>query len=310
MTKRKFLDSAIVVRYEKNPILTAKDIPVPCNSVFNPGAVKFKDKYLLLLRVEDYDRLSHFRVATSDDGIHFQVSKDPLILPQEEHHKRYELNIYDARITYLEGWYYICACCQSHIGCRNGLWRTKDFVTVQRIGYTSHVDFRNSVLFPEKINGLYTMLDRPFNSHNRGNMWVSYSPDLIFWGKADLVLETRFHYWDELKLGPSCVPIKTPEGWLVIYHGVQENCSCSRYVQAVCLLDLKDPSKVLARSNRAFLVPQEPYERVGDVPNVVFCNGAIVEDDGTVKIYYGGADTVVCLATTTVEKLIYFAKYC
>lgn len=306
--KERFFKDEPVIRCGSNPIITVDDLPVAANAVFNPGAVKFNGKYLLLLRVEGHDRISHFRVATSENGVNFDIAEEPLYLPAEEKHKRYETNVYDARITMLDDWYYLTTCCEWAGGCRIGLWRTKDFITVERVAYGSQTEQRNGTLFPEKINGLYARLDRPLNQYDQGNMWISYSPDLVFWGKSDIVLETRFHCWDELKLGPACVPIKTSQGWLVIYHGVRNNASTCIYKLGVCLLDLDNPSKVLARSKNSILGPKEIYERTGDVPNVVFCNGAIVEPDGKIKIYYGASDQVVCLATASVDELIEFAK--
>lgn len=296
-----------VVRYKKNPIITSDDVPVSVNSVLNPGAIRFNEEYILLLRVEYHDRISRFHVARSQDGICFDISKDSVNLPTVSD-GRYQTNVYDARVTFLDSWYYVTACCEWSGGCRIGTWRTKDFVDFKWVCFASQTEQRNATLFPAKINGLYARLDRPLNQYDQGNMWISYSPDMVFWGKSDIVLETRFHNWDEHKLGPACVPIECEKGWLVIYHGVRNNASTCIYKLGVCLLDKNDPSKVLARSNNSILGPKENYERVGDVPNVVFSNGAIVEDDGSVKIYYGACDQVVCLAYTTVEDLIYFAE--
>lgn len=302
--KRKFLGQEMFKRYEKNPILKADDMPVLCNSVFNPGAIKFGDKYLLMLRVEGHDRISHFRVATSEDGIHFDVWKNPVDIPGGPEYNFYETNCYDGRITKIDDWCYIMFCSEARFGCRLGLLRTRDFIKYERLPFASEVGQRNGVLFPEKINGLYARLDRPLNQSGGGDMWISYSPDLVFWGKSNLVMQTRWHCWDEEKLGPAAVPIKTKQGWLCIYHGVRLNVSTRIYKLGVCLLDLDEPSKVIARSRHSILGPKENYERTGDVPNVVFCNGAIVEDNGEVKIYYGASDQVVCLATTTIERLL------
>ena len=302
--KKNFLVQEIVRRYEKNPILTANDMPVSCNSVFNPGAIKFGDKYLLLLRVEDHDRISHFRIATSDDGINFEVWKEAVDIHGGPKYDFYETNCYDGRITKIDDWYYIMFCSEARLGCRLGLVRTKDFIRYERLPFASEPEQRNGVLFPEKINGLYARLDRPLNQYGGGDMWISYSPDLVFWGKSNLVMQTRWNCWDEEKLGPGAVPIKIKQGWLCIYHGVRVNASTRIYKLGVCLLDSNDPSKVIARSKHSILGPKEDYERTGDVPNTVFCNGAILEDNGEVKLYYGASDQVVCLATTTIDDLL------
>jgi len=302
MKRKRFMEKEIVKRYEHNPILTPDNMPIPCNSVFNPGAIKHRGKYLLILRIEDYDRISHFRIATSDDGVHFDVDEEPMELPQDPECELYETNCYDARISKIDDIYYITYAAESRLGVRIGLMKTVDFKKFERMPYGSEVENRNGVLFPEKIEGLYARLDRPLNHYGEGHIWISYSPDLVFWGKAKLVMKTRWHSWDEQRIGAAGVPIKTDHGWLLIYHGV---CRYTRvYELGACLLDLKDPAKAIARSKHSILGPKEIYERVGEVPNVVFSNGAVVEDDGEVKIYYGGADHVVCLATAKLDDLI------
>jgi beta-1,4-mannooligosaccharide/beta-1,4-mannosyl-N-acetylglucosamine phosphorylase len=190
--------------------------------------------------------------------------------------------------------------------CRLSLVKTKDFKKIQWLGFISETDNRNGVLFPEKINGLYARLDRPNTGSNNGDIWISYSPDLIFWGKSECV----FRNWEGIrwawtKIGAGAVPIRTKEGWLTIFHGVRTQCH-SHYVYqlGVCLLDLKNPAKVKAMAEDAILIPEEQYELVGQTPSVVFTCGAVVEDNGEVKIYYGGADTVQCVATTSVQRLI------
>lgn len=211
-------------------------MPVCCNWVFNPVAVKFGKRYLLFLRAEDHSRISHFWVATSEDGIDFQVWEDPAHIPGGPEYDVYETNRYDARITLLDGWYYIMFCSEADLGCRLDLVRTKDFVHYERFPFASEIEQRNGVLFPEKINGLYVRLARPLNQHAGGDMWVSYSPDLIFCGKSSLVMRIRWHCWDEEKLGLAAVPIKTKQGWLCIYHSVRLNGSHGSINSAsVCL---------------------------------------------------------------------------
>jgi predicted GH43/DUF377 family glycosyl hydrolase len=165
------------------------------------------------------------------------------------------------------------------------------------------------VLFPEKIDGLYARLDRPFESGPRGNIWISYSPDLVFWGKSECIMESRAWAWDQGKIGPGAPPVRTEEGWLVIYHGTTPRINGQIYKAGVALLDLKDPRKVLARGKEYIMAPSELYERVGDVPNVVFPTAAIpYPERDELRIYYGGADTVFCLATAKISELIRFAR--
>jgi beta-1,4-mannooligosaccharide/beta-1,4-mannosyl-N-acetylglucosamine phosphorylase len=214
--------------------------------------------------------------------------------------------IYDPRVTKIGDMHYIIHAGHSGHTCRLSLVKTKDFKEFQWMGFISEVDNRNGVLFPEKINGLYARLDRPNTGADTGDIWVSYSPDLIFWGKSRCVFRNwQGIRWAWTKIGPGAVPIKTPEGWLNIFHGVRTQCKAHFVYQlGVCLLDLNDPSKVKAMAEEAILIPEEQYELVGQTPSVVFTCGAVVEDNGEVKLYYGGADTVQCLATTSIERLI------
>jgi predicted GH43/DUF377 family glycosyl hydrolase len=306
-----FPKAEIITRYENNPIITIDDLPCRSNSVFNSGCIKQNGKYIMMLRIEDVDGSQHFRMAYSSDGIKFDIAKDPVNLPPSENEKYFELLCYDPRITPLEGSYYICYAAHGTKGVRVSIIKTADFKEFERVCYASQPDNRNGVLFPEKINGRYALLNRPtmaYGQGGKGDMWISYSPDLIHWGDHRLVAETRSERWDGHKLGAGPAPIKTNEGWLLLYHGVYERCNGLVYRTGVMLLDLDDPSKVIARSKGYVLGPKENYERIGDVDNCIFVTGNVLEDDGTVKIYYGGADTVMCLAFAKLDELIYAAK--
>jgi predicted GH43/DUF377 family glycosyl hydrolase len=162
------------------------------------------------------------------------------------------------------------------------------------------------VLFPEKIGGLYARLDRPILPYDHGDIWISYLPDLTFWGKSTCVFKRGVHgHWYWKKIGAGAVPIKTKKGWLEIWHGVHVMAGYQYvYHVSAMLLDLNDPSKIIAKAKAPILSPREPYERVGLTSNVVFTSGAILEDDGEVKIYYGGADTVQCVATARLDDLV------
>jgi len=306
MPKREGKDGTVkqelLTRYSGNPILTSKDLPFLCNAVYNPGAVKFGDKYVLVARVEDGQRDNRLHVAISDDGYHFTINPKPIQLPPSAEHEAWEKHLYDPRITYLEKWYYITYCAQTFgETMRIGLMRTKDFEGFERMPFITQPWSRNCALFPEKINGLYARLDRPMSGRD-AITFVSYSPDLIYWGRSNpVVLEPQT--WFREKWGPGPTPIKTPEGWLLIFHGVWLACNYV-YRLGVVLLDLEDPAKVVGQYPEFILTPREPYERVGETMNCVFSNGAIVEADGEIKVYYGAADTCIALATGQVEALI------
>lgn len=297
------------LRHPANPILTGAAFPKDSGilRVFNSGVIRFRDRYVMVCRAEDRALRSHLWVADSQDGVRFAPRPAPIPLPENDaEFAEYTRGmIYDARITEIEGAYYLMHAAHSGHGCRLSLIRTTDFERFDWMGFVSEPDNRNGVLFPEKIGGAYVRLDRPNTPGAFGDMWVSYSPDLIHWGRSRCVLRNAQVRWAWTKIGPGAVPIPTPQGWLVIFHGVRTQC-LSHYVYqlGVCLLDRDDPSRLLALAPEALLEPEESYELVGQTPSVVFTCGAVVEGDGSVKLYYGGADTVMCLATTTVEHLL------
>ena len=291
-------------RYAGNPILTPDQMPFRCYSVFNAGATLFNGKVLLLLRVERCDRETYFYTATSADGIHFDVNPEPIQYPLSETEKRYgKAHRFDMRITQIEGVYYVLhAAWLSKWGCCIGMATTEDFVHFKPMPHLSEPSNRNGVLFPEKINGLYARLDRPQTVPSWGTIWVSYSPDLEFWGRS-MPVDLPSMPWFYNKSGAGAIPIKTPHGWLEIYHATASGCSSENYFLGAMLLDLEDPSKVIAAPKEFILAAEKDYECMGQAPNVVFTGGAVEMPDGTLNIYYGGADTRMCLAQTTVKAL-------
>ena len=295
----------IVDRYDDNPIITAQDIPFPCNTVFNAGAVKHEGVYLLLLRVEGLEGKSALYLAKSRDGFYFDVQEEPAMKPSEEEpFKTYEeLGIEDPRITKIGDEYLIFYTAYSRYSPRIALAKTWDFSTFERVALVSQPTNKDAVLFPKKFGNRYARLDRPSMS-GRQDMWISYSDDLVYWGDSRIVMEVRPGYWDSATIGASVPPIETEKGWLEIYHGVRATAAGRIYRLGCALFDLEDPSKLIGRSQAPILSPKENYERTGDVPNVIFTCGAIVEDNGEVKIYYGAADTCICVATASLQDLI------
>jgi predicted GH43/DUF377 family glycosyl hydrolase len=316
-------------RYIKNPILSRKNIPdifphlVDVSSVFNPGAIKYNNKYILVLRVQNRGRETFLVKAESNNGIDFNVESKIIDFTGIEkiHEKIY--HIYDARITRIEEKYYIVFAMDMDSGCQLGLAKTNNFEEYEFLGIISEGDIRNGVLFPEKVNGKYIRFDRPNKVQLEGGpssgntIYLSESDDLLKWKTVKAVMSGHYHYWDE-NIGSGPPPVKTREGWLHIYHGVATHFSSSNIYQAgISLHDLKDPSVVLSRCKYNILEPRELYELVGQVQNVVFPSGMIVEDfdnegyalpESKVLVYYGAADTVVGLATSTIEQLIEFSK--
>jgi predicted GH43/DUF377 family glycosyl hydrolase len=301
----------VIQRFEGNPLLTIEDIPFPCNTVFNAACAKHEGQYFLLLRVEDLTGRSVFALARSKDGYDFEVEAEPVMAPCEEEgcFKEYERKgIEDPRITKIGDIYYIMYTAVSPYGPLLALAKTTDFKTFERIALVSEPENKDGILFPEKINGMYARLDRPVSA-GEGNIWVSYSDDLIMWGNSRCVMTIRGDHWDSWRIGASCQPIKIEDGWLIIYHGVKAASSGPIYRLGAAVLDQKNPSRVLCRTAIPILSPREYYERVGDVNNVVFSCGAILEDDGhSLKIYYGASDTSICLGTANVNKLMQFCS--
>lgn len=299
----------LLQRHPHNPILTGKDFPENSGikRVFNSGVIKAARRYWMACRVEDAALRNRIWIAESEDGYRFTPHAGPVEFPHgDPEFAEYTAGMYyDPRITEIDGEFYLMHAAHSSHGCRLSLVRTGDFRRFEWLGHVSLPDNRNGALFPEKIGGLYARLERPNTGGAFGDMWVSYSPDLIFWGKSRCVLRNRDVRWAWTKIGPGAVPIKTAKGWLTIFHGVRTQCAQHYVYQlGVCLLDSKDPSRVIGISEEAILEPEESYELVGQTPSVVFTSGAVAEEDGSIKVYYGGADTVQCVATGTVEGLL------
>jgi len=300
------MKNQLITRCEHNPILTRDDIPYPVETVHNAGVVKFNGRYIMLFRSHLATGRSIIGLAESEDGFNFKPRPEPFLVPSNEPpFRQYEqYGVEDPRITPLEGAYYITYSAYSPHGVRIGLARTTDFQSVERVAFITQADYRNAVLFPEKINDLYVRLDRPHSSITPWSIWISYSPDLLHWGGSKIVIKPVSYHWDEMKIGPGAVPIRTDKGWLNIYHGAFQTMAGAVYRLGVALHKLDDPADVLGVADRWILEPQDPCERVGYVPNVVFTCGAVPENDGTLKLYWGAADTVVCAGTAVIDELV------
>jgi len=310
-------------RYTNNPIIVSSDIPdippdlVDVTSVFNPGAILFNGKILLMLRVQNRARETYFIMAESENGINFRVEDQPVNWIGLDNVKERIFHVYDPRITRIGKEYYIMFAMDMDSGCKLGLGRTDDFIKFEFIDTVSEEDNRNGVLFPEMINGNYLRLDRPNKVQledgllTGSNIWLSRSEDLINWQPVKEIIKGKPHYWDEL-IGAGPPPVKTSKGWLQIYHGIAMHYQ-PIYQAGVMLLDLKDPSSLISRGRFNILEPRELYETTGQVPNVCFPTGIIVEEyddngfakmDSKVLVYYGAADTSIGLATSTIAELL------
>ena len=324
-------EKEIPVRYPNNPILSAKDIPYPAVQIFNAGVTKFRGKYVMAFR-NDYGRTKadfqrreaaglkgfppvniNIGMAVSDDGIHWQVSPKPCF----ELHDNEIQRAYDPRLTVVDGRCYMCFAVDTNHGIRGGIAVTDDFEKFEILNMTTP-DNRNMVLFPEKIAGKFVRLERPFPVYGRTevetfDIWISNSPDGRYWGNNQLLLGAEKVPFCNGKIGPAAPPIKTDRGWLTTFHAVRkvdhEIPAWHRgwnkiYYGGLMLLDLHDPSQVIGLFQQPLLTPRAPYEMDGFRGETIFPGGMILEDSGEVKIYYGAADTVECLATASVNELL------
>lgn len=300
-------------RHPNNPILTVNELPVHAIAVYNPGVAEVNGEVVLLLRVELADGRSSLYVARSKDGVNnWEISDTPLLAPDDPDSPiaEYEtIGCEDPRLTYIEelGEWLIAYVAVSDAGPAVALAKTKDFKTAERIGIVLTPPNKDAALFPRRINGRWFMLHRPMSSGIE-HIWLAESPDLIHWGNPKIVLRERGgSWWDGVRVGAGNVPIETPEGWLIIYHGVKEVAGTPSYRLGLALLDLDDPSKLIARCRYPVFSPNADYERIGNGLNIVFTCGALMRGD-EIWLYYGAADTCVGLAIAKLSDLLEAVK--
>lgn len=291
-----------VWRSGRNPVIP-RDATPTSNSVFNSAAVPFGDGFAGVFRCDDRRREMRLHAGFSPDGVSWDIDPDPIDWDVPTGVEKPEYG-YDPRVCFLDGRYVVTWCNGWH-GPTIGIGETDDFRSFRMIENALLPFNRNGVLFPRKVQGRYMMLSRPSdNGHTPfGEIFLSQSDDLVHWGRHRWVMKPE-QPWESTKIGAGPVPIETDEGWLLIYHGVLTSCNGFVYHWGACLLDLDEPWIVKARSAPYLMSPQRPYEQVGDVPNVVFPCAALCDSStGRIAVYYGGADTVTCLAFTTVDDL-------
>ncbi|HET9947879.1 MAG TPA: hypothetical protein VFQ22_03020 [Longimicrobiales bacterium] len=300
---------ALFERHPKNPILMAADWPYPVNSVFNAGAVRLADgTTLLLCRVEDHTGISHLCAARSSNGVDgWVIDREPTLLPDPQCHPEEIWGIEDPRITYVPEMdrYAVVYTAFSRAGPGVSLALTKDFREFERLGEIMPPEDKDAALFPHRFGPAWALIHRPVSVHG-AHVWISYSPDMRHWGSNQLILEARRGgWWDANKVGLSAPPLQTSRGWLIIYHGVRQTAAGAIYRNGLALFDLESPEVCTRRGDRWVFGPSEPYERFGDVSNVVFPCGYTVGDDGdTLNLYYGAADTCIALARASISRLL------
>jgi len=301
MTRRFSKD--IVHRWEGNPLISIEDLDFRCSDIRSPGVAMCQSEVVLLVTIEHLSGAQSVHLARAENDRRYIVDKKAFLKPSREvRYKRHESQgIMDARITFLNGVYYISYLAKGDDGFRIGLAATKDFVEVERIAIISEPDTKAGALFPAKIGGRFARLERPCSGNS---IWISFSDDFLYWGDSQIIFSPRDGFWDSSRIGCGPPPIRIDQGWLLLYYGVKETSSGPLYRLGAAILDGNNPTTILARGNIPILSPRELNERVGDVQNMIYSVGALVDQAGKMEIYYGSANSEICVAYTTVDKVI------
>ena len=295
----------IIWRYSKNPIIGRNPVKNVAR-IFNSSVLPFEDGYIGVFRGEQRDGVPHIYLGRSRDGVDWAFTPERIRLKDAA---GCEVNLkyaYDPRLVKIDDTYYFMYCTDYH-GAAIGLASTADFQRFQTLENPFLPFNRNAVLFPRKINGNYMMLSRPSDSGHTpfGDVFLSESPDLMYWGKHRHVLSPTGNWWENVKVGGGAVPIETSVGWLLFYHGVTGTCNGFVYSIGCAILDLDRPWIVRHRCRNFLLTPETAYEERGFVPNVCFPCAALADaETGHIAIYYGAADSCVALAFAGVDELI------
>ncbi len=299
-----------VWRYSENPIIGRNPLPGVAR-IFNSAVQPWEDGFIGVFRGEQTNGVPHIYLGRSKDGIHWEYETEKIQFVNEKGESYMPRYAYDPRLVKVEDTYYIIWCTDFY-GAALGMAKTKDFKTFIRIENPFLPFNRNGVLFPRKLNGNFALLSRPSDSGHTpfGDVFISESPDLTFWGKHRHVMTRGYNqWWQALKIGGGAAPIETSEGWLLFYHGVTGTCNGYVYSMGACILDKDEPSKVKYRSENFILTPEEWYEERGFVANVIFPVSALCDaESGKIAIYYGAADSYVGLAFTTVDEIVEYVK--
>lgn len=306
------MNRQFLIREGKGPILVPDDMPCGANAVLNPGVAEVDGEVVLLLRVEVKDGISHVRVARSRNGVDgWRIADKALLDPGNPEYPYEEWGCEDPRVTKVsdDTWAIVYTAYTAQ-GPAIALATTSDFESVERLGPAFIPGNKDAAVFPKKFGGRYFMLHRPEVGGNEDIWYASTPHELNQWSRPGLLMTRRSGpYWDSQRIGLGCPPIETKDGWLAIYHGSKAMGSRSVYRLGLVLLDLDDPTKVIARTNEWIFAPEVDFELNGLMPAVVFTCGALVRGE-ELWMYYGAADTVVGLAIGRVPELLEFVSEC
>lgn len=297
-------------RYDENPIIGRNPLEGVAR-IFNSAVIPYQDAFIGVFRAEQTNGVPYIYLGHSKDAIHWEFEKEKIQFVDEAGNPFMPLYAYDPRLVKIEDVYYMMWC-QDCYGASIGMARTTDFKTFTRIENPFLPFNRNAVLFPRKIDGKFMMLSRPSDSGHTpfGDIYISESPDMVYWGKHRHVMgKSGDYWWQNVKIGGGAAPIETTEGWLLFYHGVTGTCNGLVYSIGGAILDIDNPSIVKYRCSDYLLTPEEWYEERGFVPNVTFPCATIHDSkSGRIAIYYGAADSYVGLAFTTVGEVVAYIK--
>lgn len=296
-------------RFDANPVIKRNPIEGVAR-IFNSAVMPYNGEYIAVFRGEQTDGIPFIYLGKSKDALNWDISSEKINFVDENGKTFMPQYAYDPRLVKVDDTYY-AIWCQDFYGASIGMAKTTDFKTFTRIENPFLPFNRNAVLFPRKINGMFTMLSRPSDSGHTpfGDIFLSQSPDMTFWGKHRHVMGKTSHWWENLKIGGGAAPIETSEGWLLFYHGVTGTCNGYVYSIGGAILDIDNPSKVKYRCKNFLLTPETDYEEKGFVPNVCFpCAALCDKDTGRIAIYYGSADSYVSLCFTTLDEVVDYIK--
>ena len=292
-------------RYSNNPIININPFQ-NASRVFNSAVLAFNGEFIGVFRADTKTGVPYLFIGHSKDGLSFTFEEKPIVFHDKDGQPIRLEYAYDPRLVELEGEYYVVFCTSLH-GPTLGIGKTKDFKYFELIDNPFLPYNRNGVLFPRKINDEYVIFSRPSDDGHThfGDIFLSYSKDLQYWGKHRHVMERGYEWWCGTKIGAGPVPIECDLGWLVFFHGANLTCSGLVYCIGAAILDRDDPSKVLYRCSNFLLAPEKPYEVTGYVPNVLFPVSCLTDaKTGRIAIYAGGADTVTEVLFTDIDTVI------
>lgn len=301
--------SAPMWRFSENPIIQRNPVPGVAR-IFNSAVLPVNGSFAGVFRGEQVNGIPYIYFGRSGDGIHWNIDKDKIRFQDEAGKPFMPEYAYDPRFIKIEDTYYVIWC-QDFYGAAIGMAKTKDFRTFTRLENPFLPFNRNAVLFPRKIGGKFMMLSRPSDGGHTpfGDIYLSESPDMKYWGCHRHVMSRGREWWESLKIGGGAAPIETSEGWLLFYHGAASTCNGYVYSIGGAILDRDEPSRVLYRCENYLLTPEEWYEERGFVPNVVFPCAALCDaETGRIAVYYGAADTYVAMAFTTADEIVDYIK--